>query len=164
MKILLIDDDQIFHILLKEVLKESGHEIFLSSGPHEGIVMYEDVMPDLVLLDVHMPEMSGCEVAPILKDIAKERDKFIPIIFFTSSNDDHELVNCLDSGGDDLINKPFNENLLEVKLRVWERNIKLINEEKMAPPPGLSSCNHSNLSEDELHDLLVSHEKYSNSN
>ncbi|MBF0446410.1 MAG: response regulator [Magnetococcales bacterium] len=159
MKILLIDDDRIFHILIKEVLKPSGHKVFLASGPHEGIAMFEDVMPDLVLLDVHMPEMSGCEVAPILKDIAKTEDKFVPIIFFTSSNDDHELVMCLDSGGDDLINKPFNENLLEVKLRVWERNIKLINENKMPPPAGISSCNHGNLSAEELHDLLMPNNK-----
>ncbi|MBF0195181.1 MAG: response regulator transcription factor [Magnetococcales bacterium] len=155
MKILLIDDDVIFHILITEVLKPSGHEIFLSSGPHEGITMFEDIMPDLVLLDVHMPEMSGCEVAPVLKEIAKEYDKFVPIIFFTSSNDDHELVMCLDLGGDDLISKPFNENLLEVKLRAWERNSKLINENKMPHPPGLSSCKNSNVSEEELHDLMM---------
>jgi two-component system, HptB-dependent secretion and biofilm response regulator len=155
MKILLIDDDRIFHILIKEVLKPSGHKVFLAPGPHEGIAMFEKVMPDIVLLDVHMPDMNGCDVAPILKDIAAAKDKFVPIIFFTSSNDDHELVSCLDSGGDDLISKPFNENLLEVKLRVWERNIKLIKKNKMPPPPGLSSCNNSNLSEDELHDLLM---------
>ncbi|MBF0356976.1 MAG: response regulator transcription factor [Magnetococcales bacterium] len=153
MKILLIDDDRIFHILINEVLKPAGHKVFLASGPHEGIDMFGKVNPDLVLLDVHMPEMNGCEVAPVLKAIAAEKDKFVPIIFFTSSSDDLELVNCLDSGGDDLISKPFNENILEVKLRVWQRNIEQINEKKMPPPPGLSSCSQSHLSPEELYDL-----------
>jgi two-component system, HptB-dependent secretion and biofilm response regulator len=155
MKILLIDDDRIFHVLMTEVLKSEGYELFLAGDPVEGIELFDNVLPDLVLLDVHMPGMNGCEVAPILKKKAAEYGKFIPIIFFTSSNDEHELVRCIDSGGDDLINKPFNENLLEVKLRAWQRNIKLINENKMPKPAGLSDFGNSHLSKEELFDLLL---------
>lgn len=154
MRLLLIDDDRIFHLLLKEVLAHQGYTIAYANNPRDGIAMFEQDMPDLVLLDVHMPEMSGCEVAPILKDIAKQQNKFVPVVFFTSSKDDHELVKCIDSGGDDLISKPFNENLLEVKLRAWKRNIKLINEDKMPPPQRPSSFSRCHLSEEELVDLL----------
>jgi two-component system, HptB-dependent secretion and biofilm response regulator len=159
MKILLIDDDRIFHFLLKEVLEPSGYEVIFALGPEEGIAIFKKELPDLVLLDVHMPGMSGCEVAPILKNYAEEQGKFIPVIFFTSSKDDYELVDCIDSGGDDLISKPFNENLLEVKLRAWQRNIKLINENKMAKPAKASGFSKSHLSEEELIDLLSAQNK-----
>ncbi|MBF0453733.1 MAG: response regulator transcription factor [Magnetococcales bacterium] len=161
MRILLIDDDEMFSLLLQEMLEPAGYTLFWAPGPRDGIEMFKEILPDLVLLDVHMPEMSGCEVAPILKKIAEKNSIFIPIIFFTSSRDDHELVACLDSGGDDLIGKPFNENLLEVKLRAWKRNIKLINENKKPPPPkGLSQFSKSHLSEEELFDLLSLRQKF----
>ncbi|MBF0446980.1 MAG: response regulator [Magnetococcales bacterium] len=156
MKVLVIDDDSIFHFLIQEILTIEGYETFFATDPEEGIALFEQVLPDLVLLDVHMPGMSGCEVAPILKQIAADHKKFIPIIFFTSSKDDHELVECIDSGGDDLISKPFNENLLEVKLRAWKRNIKLINEKKIpTPEKRVSTFSRNHLTEAELFDLLI---------
>ncbi len=155
MKILLIDDDRIFHVLMSEVLKSEGYELFSATAPQEGIDMFSKVQPDLVLLDVHMPDMSGCEVAPILKDKAAQLGKFVPIIFFTSSKDDHELVRCIDSGGDDLISKPFNENLLEVKLRAWNRNVKLMNEKKTAQSGGVSELSRNHLTREEIMELLL---------
>lgn len=155
MKILIIDDDQIFHYLLDELLASKGYEIFHAEKPSQGIEMFRKIMPDLVLLDVYMPEMNGSEVAPILKDHAAAYGRFVAIIFFTATKDDHMLVQCIDSGGDDIISKPFNENLLEVKLRAWERNIKLINENKMEKSRGLASFSKSHLSEEELMDLLM---------
>lgn len=155
MKILIVDDDRVFHILLEDILKDKGYEVFHAHGPEEGIRLFEEKRADLVLLDVHMPVMSGSEVAPILKDIAKRQDRFAAILFFTASKDDHELVACIDAGGDDIISKPFNENLLEVKLRAWDRNIQLINEKQMEGRKGLSSFSQGHLTEEELMDLLM---------
>jgi two-component system, HptB-dependent secretion and biofilm response regulator len=155
MKILIIDDDQAVLFLVSEILDLEGYEIFTTPDPYEGVTIFEKKLPDLVLLDVHMPGMSGIEMAPILKKIASENGKFVPIIFFTSSKDVHELVECIDSGGDDLISKPFNENLLEAKLRAWQRNINRININEGTNLKRLSSFSKSTLSEEEILDLLL---------
>lgn len=155
MQLLIIDDDQIFQFLLQELLEPLGYDLLFASDPYEGITMFEKHLPELVLLDVYMPGLTGCEVAPILKKIATENDKFIPIIFFTSSNDVHELVECIDSGGDDLISKPFNENLLEAKLRAWQRNSEQINRNEVKTPKRLSNFSKNILSDEELYDLLL---------
>ncbi|MBF0425150.1 MAG: response regulator [Magnetococcales bacterium] len=124
MKVLVIDDDRLVNILLAEILHEDGYEILQAFDGPSGIERFQADRPDLVILDVCMPNMDGCQVAREIKRLCMGR--FVPILFLTGMTDAYDLAQCLDSGGDDLITKPFNQNLLEAKLRAWERNLAVI--------------------------------------
>ncbi|MBF0176125.1 MAG: response regulator transcription factor [Magnetococcales bacterium] len=124
MKVLVIDDDRLVNILIAEILHDDGYEILQAFDGPSGIERFQVDGPDLVILDVCMPNMDGCQVAREIKRLCAGR--FVPILFLTAMTDAYDLAQCLDSGGDDLITKPFNQNLLEAKLRAWERNLKVV--------------------------------------
>lgn len=150
MKILIIDDDEMVLLLLREMLDEREYEVITAKDGYEGIAAYGSEQPDLVLLDVHIPGLNGCQVARDIKAIPC--DRFVPIIFISSSDDAVELAHCIDEGGDDLIPKPFNWNILEAKLRAWKRNLARIAE--LGAPHRPSNLAQANLTRDEMNDLF----------
>ncbi|MBF0152275.1 MAG: response regulator [Magnetococcales bacterium] len=157
MKVLVIDDDRLVNILLAEILHEDGYEILQAFDGLSGIERFQADRPDLVILDVCMPNMDGCQVAREIKRLCMGR--FVPILFLTGMTDAYDLAQCLDSGGDDLITKPFSQNLLEAKLRAWERNLKVIRaREEMNRQSGASGASFSGsvgqlLTPEEIQDL-----------
>ncbi|BDX06250.1 ATP-binding SpoIIE family protein phosphatase [Planctobacterium marinum] len=120
MRILIVDDEPVNRFLLIHMLEENGftdcHE---AEDGEQGLAMAEELVPDIVLLDVVMPGMSGHEVAPKLK--ALQTDIYLPIIFITALDDEESLVKCLSVGGDDFVGKPFNKTILSAKLKAHAR-------------------------------------------
>ncbi|MCC2604482.1 ATP-binding SpoIIE family protein phosphatase [Planctobacterium marinum] len=120
MRILIVDDEPVNRFLLVHLLQENGftdcHE---AESGEEGLRLAEKLVPDIVLLDVVMPGMSGHDVAPKLK--ALQRDTYLPIIFITAMDDEENLVQCLSVGGDDFVGKPFNKTILAAKLKAHAR-------------------------------------------
>lgn len=120
MRILIVDDESINRTLLSHLLQENGftdcHE---AESGEQALLMAEELVPDIVLLDVVMPGLSGLEVAPKLK--ALQRDTYLPIIFITAMDDEDSLVQCLSVGGDDFVGKPFNKIILAAKLKAHAR-------------------------------------------
>ncbi|MBF0136307.1 MAG: response regulator [Magnetococcales bacterium] len=157
MKILVIDDDHLVNVLIAEILHEDGYEILQAFDGPSGIERFQADGPDLVILDVYMPNMDGCQVAREIKRLSVQR--FVPILFLTGMTDAYDLAQCLDSGGDDLISKPFNQNLLEAKLRAWERNLKVIrsreeaNRQSGSPTVHFSGSVGQILTPEEIQDL-----------
>jgi DNA-binding response OmpR family regulator len=122
--ILVIDDDPILGAFLKEVLKSEGHQVILARNSVDGVQRFQDVAIELALVDVELGEaVCGCDVARRLKAISSNQNRFVPVILLTGMMDDMALTDCLDQGADDLVSKPFNRNLLEAKIRAWERVI-----------------------------------------
>lgn len=120
MRILIVDDDSLNRFLLSHMLEEAGfHDCYEAESGREAIQLAEKVSPDLVLLDVMMPDMDGYEVAPILKRMAG--DIYLPIIFITALDDADSLVRCLEVGGDDFASKPFEKVVLTAKIRAHSR-------------------------------------------
>ena len=123
-KILIVDDEEINRILLREILSEAGYSHFVEAeNSREAIAQARAQKPDLVLLDVIMPGMSGIDAAPHIK--ATSEDCYLPILFITSLDDEQSLVECLASGGDDFISKPFEKIILQAKVKAHERTRKL---------------------------------------
>lgn len=119
MKILIVDDDRINSTILNRLLARDGHTVITAFNGRDGVLMFEQEQPDMVLMDIRMPLMNGYEAARQIKELGG--DRFIPIIFLTAVTDDEGLAKCIDAGGDDFLTKPFNRIILQAKIDAMER-------------------------------------------
>ncbi len=103
-RILIVDDDPANIRILNEILAEQ-YEVFGTTNATQAMAMTEHLVPDLILLDLVMPEMSGEELCRRLKDNVTTRD--IPVIFLTSCTDPERIVNGFYLGAVDYVTKPF---------------------------------------------------------
>lgn len=111
-KILVIDDEKHIAEAIKINLKILGHEVLLAANGLEGLKWWKDSSPDLVIVDLMMPEIDGIGV---IKEIRK-RDPKIPILVISAKDQVKEKIKCLSLGVDDYLSKPF--DLDEFLLRV----------------------------------------------
>ena len=110
-KILIVDDEEITRTYLGALLKSKRFNIFLASNGKQAIDICIDKIPDLILLDVTLPDISGIEVCTQLKSDSKTKD--IPVIFITGKTETGDIVRGFEVGAVDYITKPFNmEELL----------------------------------------------------
>lgn len=132
-KILVIDDypDNVF--LLKERLEKEGFEVLKAFDGETGIQIATAELPDLILLDIMLPGMSGYEVCQLLT--SKEETRLIPIILLTALTEVDNLRQGLQAGAFDYIKKPFNKieliSRINSALRFSETNKLLIELEKI---------------------------------
>ncbi len=111
-KILLADDEANFGYAMSEFLKMNGYNLMFVNDGKTALEQYHIFRPDLMLLDVNMPEIDGFELAKIIRGI----DKHVPIIFITSISDDSSVANGFEIGCNDYLKKPF--GLKELLIRV----------------------------------------------
>jgi len=112
--ILVVDDIAANRNLLGETLEPKGYEVLLASNGQQALKVAERAKPNLILMDVNMPEMDGYEACSQLKGMPGLSE--IPVIFITANDDPESLVNGFQAGGVDYITKPFKEE--EVLMRV----------------------------------------------
>ena len=113
-KILIVDDVMSNVLLLKVLLTNEKFAIATASNGRQALEQVEKENPDLVLLDVMMPDMSGFEVAKHLKSNPNTAD--IPIIFLTALNSTADIVKGFQVGANDFISKPFNKEELIIRV------------------------------------------------
>lgn len=113
-KILIVDDEPHFITTVKDRLVMMGYEVATASNGKEAIEKVQG-SPDLILLDIHMPEMDGIEVASKLKNSDKTRS--IPIIMVTAKSQMEDVTKATDAGAVDYIVKPFSPQVLLEKIR-----------------------------------------------
>ena len=113
-KILIVDDVMSNVLLLKVLLTNEKFAIATASNGRQALEQVEKENPDLVLLDVMMPDMSGVEVAQHLKSNPNTAD--IPIIFLTALNSTADIVKGFQVGANDFISKPFNKEELIIRV------------------------------------------------
>ena len=109
-KILAIDDEKDILLLLKFNLETEGYNVKTASSGKEGIEVAENFIPDLILVDIMMPDMDGIEACRRLR----EKDKFTStyILFLTARVEEYSEVAAFDAGGDDYITKPIKPRAL----------------------------------------------------
>ncbi|MCP4150108.1 MAG: hybrid sensor histidine kinase/response regulator [bacterium] len=127
-KILIVDDSSTIIKIVEGFLKDSHFEILSALGGKKGITVTREQMPDLVLLDVDMPDMDGFETCEILK--ADKKTAKIPILFFTASQDLETKVKCFEIGGQDFIHKPVQKEELVARINT-HLTLKRLQEELM---------------------------------
>jgi diguanylate cyclase (GGDEF)-like protein len=111
--VLIVDDNPHNLRVVTDMMEESGYEPVIALSGKKALGFIEIQKPDLILLDVKMPELDGYEVCRILKSDSQTRD--IPIIFLTVQSDLDDVIKGFESGAVDFISKPF--NILELQMR-----------------------------------------------
>ncbi|MDT8317569.1 MAG: response regulator [bacterium] len=114
-KILLVDDVKFFLELQKSFLKRTNCEILTASNGREGLELARKEHPDLILMDLYMPEMDGDEACKAIKSDPELKD--IPVIMITKAGEGEEKGRCLLAGCDDFVTKPINRVALLEKVK-----------------------------------------------
>jgi len=113
-KILVVDDTEANLKLLRALLRGAGYEVVTASGGQEGIRAASTERPDLILLDIMMPDLTGFEVCQRLRGAPETRET--PVVFLTALHELEDHMKGMDAGGDDVLTKPINK--LELLTRV----------------------------------------------
>lgn len=113
-KILVVEDDLDVAEMLNAYFRVQGYEVFTVNWGEDGVRACQTVNPDLVVLDIRLPDIDGYEVARRLRTDRRTQD--IPIIFLTEKRDRADRLHGLELGADDYITKPF--DVQELRLRV----------------------------------------------
>lgn len=114
MRILLVDDHTLFRSGLETLLERHGIEVIATAGNgREGFLMARELQPEVVLLDMRMPEMSGLEVLSGLRAVGFRS----PIVMLTTSNEEQDLVECLRNGASGYLLKDMEPSELVTALR-----------------------------------------------
>jgi len=109
-KILIVDDDEDILLIVQTILANAGYSAFTARNGREGVDLALELRPDLILLDVMMPELSGWEVCTTLKNTPETRQ--IPIAMLTVKSEIRDLITGMQVGADDYITKPFTRRKL----------------------------------------------------
>ena len=113
--ILIVDDETSNITLLRKILGEEGYKLFVAKNGEKALQQVTTHYPDLILLDIMMPEMDGYEVCRRLK--ANEKTKDIPIIFVTAKNQDTDETQGLELGAVDYITKPISPAIVKARVK-----------------------------------------------
>ena len=112
-KILLVEDDRNIASMIQTVLDTNGYQVLTAQQCQQGILMLTSHVPDLVLLDLGLPDMDGIEFIRIAR-----RGSTIPIIVLSARTEEQDKVTALDLGANDYITKPFGTAELLARVRV----------------------------------------------
>lgn len=116
-KILFIEDEKNIRNLVKTILKANGYQVFDATNGSTGMIMYHSHCPDLIILDLGLPDMDGME---FIKEIRKEYQT--PIIVLSARHKEMDKVTALDIGANDYVTKPFGMDELLARIRATLRN------------------------------------------
>lgn len=120
-RILIVDDEPDVTELLKYKLEQDGHLCQVVNNPLSFISVAREFNPDLLLLDIMMPELNGLQLCKMVRSDPKMNT--IPIIFLTARGEVEDRIKGLESGGDDYISKPFNTKELLLRIgKILNRN------------------------------------------
>ena len=121
-KILLVDDEPDILEFLGYNLKKEGYTVFTASNGKEAIALAKKEVPQLIVLDVMMPEMDGMEVCKELRKISSLKSAMIA--FLTARNEDYSQITGFDSGADDYITKPIKPNVFVSRVKALLRRVE----------------------------------------
>ncbi len=117
-RLLLVDDDAALSSVVVSALTEEGFEVTTAANGLDGLKRFKELAPDLVMLDVLMPEMDGLEVCRRIR-----AQSTVPIILLTSRSEEVDRVNGLETGADDYLTKPFSLRELCARIRAIGRRV-----------------------------------------
>jgi len=115
-KILIAEDERDIRDLVAFTLRFAGHEVFAASNGEEAVDLAPKVNPDLILMDVRMPRMTGYEACKIMKTDPNLKD--IPIVFLSAKGQESEIQQGLASGAEEYLLKPFAPDQLTSRVKV----------------------------------------------
>lgn len=117
-RILIVDDEPGLRELVRINLEHEGFAVLQAENGVQGLEMIQEEHPDLVILDVMMPEMDGWEVCKRLREFSQ-----VPVLMLTARVQSQDIVTGLESGADDYLLKPFNMDELMARVRALLRRV-----------------------------------------
>jgi two-component system alkaline phosphatase synthesis response regulator PhoP len=142
-KVLIVDDEPDILEFLQYNLKKEGYEVVTAGDGKQAIVVAEREKPDIIILDIMMPEMDGVETCRQLRSHKDFLD--IPVAFLTARDEDFSQIAALDVGGDDYITKPIKPRVLISRIQALLRRV--------------NRSSDSDIQEIRLHDLVIDKNK-----
>src|SRR6476619_3219733 len=136
-RILIVDDDEDILLIVQTILANAGYSVLVARNGREGVDLALDSRPDLILLDVMMPELSGWEVCTTLKSAPETRQ--IPIALLTVKSEIRDLITGMQVGADDYITKPFTRKKLLSTVN------RLLDEKRRDATPGFLTTENEDL-------------------
>jgi DNA-binding response OmpR family regulator len=127
--LLFIEDDDGIRLALSLALEDEGYEVRQAPDGAAGLAAFRRHAPDLVLLDLRLPDMSGFDVCRALR-----AESIVPIIMITAQTDTHDMVAGLEAGADDYVTKPVVPKELAARIRAALRRVHL-HDKDTAPVP-----------------------------
>ena len=115
-KILIAEDERDIRDLVAFTLRFAGHEVFTATNGEEAVDMAPNVNPDIILMDVRMPRMTGYEACKVMKQNPDLRD--IPVVFLSAKGQEAEIQQGLDAGAEEYLLKPFAPDQLTSRVKV----------------------------------------------
>ena len=119
--LLFVEDDTAIRTALRLALEDEGYTVHEAKDGADGIAKFASLNPDLVLLDLRLPDISGFEVCRQLR-----QHSIVPIIMVTAQTDTHDLVAGLEAGADDYVTKPVVAKELAARIRAALRRTQLV--------------------------------------
>ena len=132
-RILIVDDDEDILLIVQTILANAGYSVLVARNGREGVDLALETKPDLILLDVMMPELSGWEVCTTLKNAPETRQT--PIAMMTVKSEIRDLITGMQVGANDYLTKPFTRRKLLETVR------SLLAQRGESPPSFLTSEN-----------------------
>jgi CheY-like chemotaxis protein len=114
-KILIAEDERDIRDLVAFTLRFAGHEVFAASNGEEAVELAPKVNPDLIIMDVRMPRMTGYEACKVMKSDPSLRD--IPVVFLTARGQESEIKQGLEVGAEEYLLKPFAPDQLTSRVK-----------------------------------------------
>jgi len=129
-RVLAVDDQPYILELIKQTLEPEGFAVTVAANGESGIALFNEVNPDIVLLDIKMPGLDGYQVLERIRKVSA-----VPILMLTAVPEETALVLCFDIGANDYIRKPFSSALLIARIKVKLRRARcdLLQDEKQVP-------------------------------
>jgi DNA-binding response OmpR family regulator len=146
-KILIVEDDLDIAEMLNAYFRVQGYEVFTVNWGEDGVRAAQTVLPNLIILDIRLPDIDGFEVARRVRE--DRRTNEIPIIFLTEKRDRSDILQGLEVGADDYITKPF--DVQELRLRV-RNSLKRVSQASLTNP--VSGLPEGALVDEKLSDVV----------
>ena len=121
-KILLVEDDENIVTFVSALLDSNGYQVIRARGVGEGKMLFSSYVPDLVILDLGLPDKDGRELLSFIRKSA-----LTPVIVLSARTDEEEKVSLLDLGANDYVTKPFGSSELLARLRTALRDHRIAN-------------------------------------
>jgi DNA-binding response OmpR family regulator len=125
--LLLVEDDPEVRSVLRLALEDEGYDVEEAGDGRSGLDLFERAQPDLVLLDLRLPDLRGLDLCREMR-----QSSIVPIIIVTAQTDTHDLVAGLEAGADDYVTKPVVPKALAARIRALLRRVAL--QERTAAP------------------------------
>ena len=133
-KILIVDDEKPISDIIKFNMTKEGYEVVTAFNGREAIELFEAEKPDIIILDLMLPEIDGLEVAKTIRKTSS-----VPIIMLSAKDSEFDKVIGLELGADDYVTKPFSNRELQARVKALLRRTDLVSVDNQEPETKLQS-------------------------